>query len=270
MRRVLAFVVLSLLASPAVTRASKTTKLLKNSLMTVVEPHGGEPAHAHPFVNIIVTFGALSDGTPADPSTFKVRLGHDDLTKTFTPMVDAQGRLIGMRGKLEQHLVKLGHRPKNHVRLTVQSVRRVGAGKGPRILRDIDRLRFGAIDAPDQPCTAQADSDTSVIVPGIPVHFTGSKATSDPDRDELTYLWDFGDGSSSTDPDPTHLYAEAQGAVRATLTASDGQLSCTGDVVLEAVPPLPPGKTAGALFVDSTTTLEMGDEPRAAPSATRT
>ena len=29
-------------------------------------------------------------------------------------------------------------------------------------------------------------------------------------------------------------------------------------MVLEAVPPLPPGKTAGALFVDSTTTLEMG------------
>jgi PKD repeat protein len=33
--------------------------------------------------------------------------------------------------------------------------------------------------------------------------------SSDPDGDELTYLWSFGDGSTSTEQNPTHKYAEA-------------------------------------------------------------
>jgi glucose/arabinose dehydrogenase/chitodextrinase len=55
-----------------------------------------------------------------------------------------------------------------------------------------------------------------------PLHmaFDGS-ASSDADGDPLSYGWDFGDGSSATDPSGTHTYA--RGAYRARLTVSDGK-----------------------------------------------
>ncbi|WP_433617871.1 PA14 domain-containing protein [Dactylosporangium sp. CA-139114] len=54
----------------------------------------------------------------------------------------------------------------------------------------------------------------------LTVHFS-SAGTSDPDGDDLTYTWDFGDGSSSTAPNPAKVYANV-GVYPATLTVSDG------------------------------------------------
>lgn len=48
-----------------------------------------------------------------------------------------------------------------------------------------------------------------------------SEGSSDPDEGQtLTYLWDFGDGGTSTDPDPEHTYA-TRGDFAATLTITD-------------------------------------------------
>uniref|UniRef100_UPI00210A2A89 PQQ-dependent sugar dehydrogenase n=1 Tax=Streptomyces sp. ODS05-4 TaxID=2944939 RepID=UPI00210A2A89 len=47
-----------------------------------------------------------------------------------------------------------------------------------------------------------------------------SAGTSDPDGDELTYAWDFGDGGASTAPSPTHTYRR-NGAYTAELTVTD-------------------------------------------------
>ena len=262
-------IVFVLVAAAALARdadAAKTSAL-KNSLLSVVTPTRKEPAHAHPFVNVIVTFGQLSNGTPADPASFSARIGREDLTHRFEPMLDAHGRQIGARAKLEPPLVKLGRRPRNHLRLSIVAARLPGP-KGPRV-RDVDDVRFGAVDAPDEPCTAQAGEDQQVIVPGIQVNFTGSKGTTDPDRDELTYLWDFGDGTTSTEPDPSHTYAEPSGDVHVTLTASDGQLQCQASILLEALPPLCSGCTAGTLRVDATTSLEFNSVPPGT-TATRT
>ncbi|MER6912050.1 ThuA domain-containing protein [Streptomyces sp. NPDC000594] len=44
--------------------------------------------------------------------------------------------------------------------------------------------------------------------------------TTDPDGDPLTYHWAFGDGATSTAPDPTHTY-RTNGTYTATLTARD-------------------------------------------------
>ncbi len=65
-----------------------------------------------------------------------------------------------------------------------------------------------------------------------------ASSSSDPDEGgELTYLWDFGDGTSSTLPQPTHIYAEAD-MYDVTLTVSDGVLSDseTQTVVVSAEP----------------------------------
>ncbi|MFW6690105.1 PQQ-dependent sugar dehydrogenase [Streptomyces sp. MAR4 CNX-425] len=48
-----------------------------------------------------------------------------------------------------------------------------------------------------------------------------SAGSSDPDGDPLSFAWDFGDGTSSTEANPTHTYT-ANGQYTATLTLSDG------------------------------------------------
>ena len=70
----------------------------------------------------------------------------------------------------------------------------------------------GTIDQPSTDVT---------IAPGETVVFAGS--TSDPDGDNVTVLWDFGDGSTSTMLAPgAHVYASA-GVYSVTFTATDDQ-----------------------------------------------
>src|SRR5690606_13641408 len=57
------------------------------------------------------------------------------------------------------------------------------------------------------------------------VQFTGINST-DPENGPLTYLWDFGDGSSSTSADPVHTFTAPGGgpaAFNVTLTVRDDQ-----------------------------------------------
>src|SRR5262249_15954266 len=66
------------------------------------------------------------------------------------------------------------------------------------------------------------------------------------------------DGTMSTDPDPIHTYTEqSANVVNATLTVSDGQATCTNQIVFETIPALPPGKTPGELGIGSPTALEF-------------
>lgn len=56
--------------------------------------------------------------------------------------------------------------------------------------------------------------------------FFSSIGSNDPDMDELSYSWDFGDGSKSTDENPVHTY-ESAGKYFVTLKVSDGEFSNT-------------------------------------------
>jgi|GEM_PF-4735444 len=71
----------------------------------------------------------------------------------------------------------------------------------------------------NQPPSAAADAyPTSGSAP-LWVSFTGSGSDSDGSR-FVTYSWDFGDGTSSTEQDPSHMYQNA-GTFTATLTVTD-------------------------------------------------
>jgi PKD repeat protein len=70
----------------------------------------------------------------------------------------------------------------------------------------------------NQPPTAQANGPYSGNV-GDPISFS-SAGSDDPDGDPLTYRWDFGDGSTSTQANPSHAYATG-GPFTATLRVTD-------------------------------------------------
>src|SRR5579875_2248672 len=119
-RTVLLLLAVALLAPSAGAKRRRTNQLLR-----VVTPTNRGTAPAHPFVNVVVRFGSAGK-VAADPATFRAS--------------------IGRRARLDRSLLHVG-RHANRLRLVVQSR---PTGKG-RVLRDIDRLRFRAVDAPDRP-----------------------------------------------------------------------------------------------------------------------
>src|SRR5262245_30970202 len=162
-RRPLLVVLLVLVAA---TRASAArTRARAEDLLQVVSPVSRGVASAHPFVNVIVAFGTTPDGTRADPTTFRARRGRDDITDLFQPIVQ-NGIVTGMRAAYPPRLVNLGQRPRNRLRLSVAAERSPGA-KGRRV-RDVDRLRFGAEEQPNQSPTAVIAADADIVLPGVP------------------------------------------------------------------------------------------------------
>ncbi|WP_432099880.1 carbohydrate-binding protein [Streptomyces sp. WAC 04229] len=80
---------------------------------------------------------------------------------------------------------------------------------------------------------AKASADrTSGGLP-LTVKFS-SQGSSDPEGKPLTYSWDFGDGSTSTQADPSHTYT-TKGTYRPTLTVRDAEgLTGTASLVVTA------------------------------------
>ena len=72
-----------------------------------------------------------------------------------------------------------------------------------------------------EPTVQQIVASRSVaLAAATPVAF--SVQAADPDGGQLTYRWDFGDGGSSSQPAPSHVYA-APGTFGASVTVTDGQ-----------------------------------------------
>lgn len=84
--------------------------------------------------------------------------------------------------------------------------------------------------------TAQANGPYSGVA-GQPLHLT-SFGSTDPDGGGLTYLWDFGDGTTSTAASPWHVFA-ASGEYAVTLTVTDAQGASGSDVAVATVSGLP-------------------------------
>ena len=81
---------------------------------------------------------------------------------------------------------------------------------------------------PNQAPQAIADADRTSGKAPLTVNFTGAGST-DPDGDTLSYHWDFGDGRSSTEANPSHTYRKS-GTYMAVLTVTDGDLTGTAEM----------------------------------------
>ncbi|MDZ4805448.1 MAG: PKD domain-containing protein, partial [Candidatus Eisenbacteria bacterium] len=64
-----------------------------------------------------------------------------------------------------------------------------------------------------------------------------SSGSGDPDFDVLTFAWDFGDGQTSTDPNPSHVWSTA-GSYLVRLTVNDGQASAADSAAVTIADPL--------------------------------
>src|SRR5882672_6443524 len=199
----LALLLITALAAPAGAARADRKNLIK-----VISPSvsGGVPAH--PFVNVIVSFGRMSNGTAADPASFRARLNGRNITKLFADVGDGT-TVTGKRAAVDSPLF---HEGKN--RLPFKS------GHHTRAVRDVDQLRFKAVSAPNQPPHAQAIAPDTVALPGVPIQFDATLST-DPELDNLTYHWDFGDGTTSDEGQPSHVFGDQAGGFTVQLTVSD-------------------------------------------------
>jgi PKD repeat protein/glucose/arabinose dehydrogenase len=107
---------------------------------------------------------------------------------------------------------------------------------------DLSYVRFGFPGSPasvsrytysgsmNSPPDVEARAEPDTGAPPLLVQFTGS-GSSDPDGDDLTFHWDFGDGSpDSEEADPAHTYT-SEGTYTARVTVTDSEGSDSSDTV---------------------------------------
>ena len=93
-----------------------------------------------------------------------------------------------------------------------------------------------------QPPTVEVASDRTTGAGPLAVKFTATGTDPDGNADQLLYKWEFGDGGSSFDKDPTHVYV-APGEYTARVTVSDGSGATASKTVTITVTERP-GRTS--------------------------
>src|SRR5262249_46034692 len=206
---------------------SRSKRARSVTLMTVITPASRATVSAHPFVNVVLRLDPA-----ADPGTFRATLGSHDIGSLFKPALDSNGTQVGLRAKLPRDRLRTGRRRSNRLRMLILAKH---SGSKGRAQRQIVRIRFHAEERAHQPPTAVLDPGSRIIIPGFSIDFDGSQSF-DPEADELTYAWDFGDGSTSTDVSPSHVYPSDDHPVSVRLTVSDGQDTGGAAATLNACP----------------------------------
>lgn len=245
MYRALALVVLLLTLSIG---GAASTRRPRNELLRVVTPVRKETATAHPFVNVSARFGSPA-GMTVDTTTFRARMGGQDITDRFSPIIE-NGVVVGMRAPIGPPVLRVG-RGANQLRLSIK-----GTDRG-RPVKDVDRVRFRAVEGPNHPPIARVVGGHALLVPGTPTPFDGSQSY-DPDGDPLDFTWDLGDGETSAEISPTHVYDVQPHDVTVRLTVSDSVDTASDSTVLFASPSIPPDRTPGQLAIEATQALEFG------------
>ncbi len=106
--------------------------------------------------------------------------------------------------------------------------------------------RFRSGTGTDAPPVVLATASPRVGDVPLVVSFR-SDGTYDPDGKPLTYQWDFGDGESSTEPNPQHLYTQA-GIFNVRLTVAEVEQPSNASVAKLTIRT---GVTPPKLFIDS-------------------
>lgn len=107
--------------------------------------------------------------------------------------------------------------------------------------QQLRRIKFsGSLNSP--PIVSISATPTAGLSP-LTVQFS-SAGSKDPEGKALTYAWDFGDGGTSTDANPTHIY-NSNGVQKFTakLTVSDPDGGSASDTILITVGDRPPTAT---------------------------
>lgn len=106
------------------------------------------------------------------------------------------------------------------------------------------RLYRISYDLGNQQPTANATADVTKGIEPLTVNFS-SAGSSDPDGDPLTFRWSFGDGTTSTEPNPTKVYPDI-GVYQVDLTVADDQGHESQAVPLVIQVGVPPTLTVSA------------------------
>lgn len=136
-----------------------------------------------------------------------------------------------------------------------------------------------ASDAATITLTVNANNNPPVAVSGgpysggtnLPIQFNGT-GSSDPDGNNLTYAWDFGDGSTGSGATPTHAYAFPGTYIVTLVVTDDGapSLSDTDITTAQVVTTVPAQLTAklyaGAIRTSGGGTQALGLEPINTPA----
>ncbi|MEW8382652.1 MAG: PKD domain-containing protein, partial [Candidatus Thiodiazotropha taylori] len=92
--------------------------------------------------------------------------------------------------------------------------------------------------------------------PGEAVDFS-SEGSSDPEMGELVYLWDFGDGNTSNDANPSHVYSES-GIFQVMLSVKDSEGAATEVITVASIQE---GGQPMAVSINSTSQNGIPGEP---------
>ncbi|MFQ5651722.1 MAG: DNRLRE domain-containing protein, partial [bacterium] len=123
----------------------------------------------------------------------------------------------------------------------------------------VNEIRYTGATVNQDP-VAVASADTLFGHAPLAVHFKGSDSF-DPDNDDLSFSWDFGNGDTSTRADPVYTYQQ-NGTFEAKLTVEDESGATSSfflpEIIVGSLPPsvtiLQPGTNASA-FADETVLL---------------
>ncbi len=99
-----------------------------------------------------------------------------------------------------------------------------------RIQGSVSRISYGG----NQPPVANASSNVTYGGSPLTVQFTGSNSV-DPEGFQLSYLWNFGDGTTSTLANPTHVFSDPsirKFNVTLVVTDNQGQTSQPKEIVV--------------------------------------